>query len=58
MQESSASSFLCPRNLFQSETPNFRDELRTGMDAEQWIAIFFVILMVGSVVAYGAVSLI
>jgi len=28
------------------------------MDSEQWIAIFFVILMVGSVIAYSAVSLI
>jgi len=28
------------------------------MDSEQWIAIFFVLLMVGSAIAYGAVSLI
>jgi hypothetical protein len=28
------------------------------MDSEQLIAIFFVLLMVGSAIAYGAVSLI
>jgi len=28
------------------------------MDSEQWIAIFFVILMLGSAIAYGAVALI
>jgi len=27
------------------------------MTTEQWIAIFFVVLMVGSMVAWGAVSL-
>jgi hypothetical protein len=29
-----------------------------GMDSEQLIAIFFVLLMVGSAIAYSAVSLI
>jgi len=28
------------------------------MTSEQWIAIFFTVLMVGSAIAYGAVSLI
>jgi hypothetical protein len=40
-----------------SETSIFRDRLHSRMDTEQWIAIFFVVLMVGSTIAIGVGSL-
>lgn len=39
------------------ETTTNADEVPASMTTEQWIAIFFVVLMVGSMVAWGAVSL-
>jgi hypothetical protein len=40
-----------------SETANFWDTLSVDMDSEQWIAIFFVVLMIGSTIALGVGSL-
>lgn len=41
-----------------SETPNPTDAIEPSMNSEQLLAIFFTLLMVGSAIAYGAVSLI
>ena len=45
------------RNL-TSETHKTGESNRSRMTSEQWIAIFFTVLMIGSAIAFGAVSLI
>ena len=43
--------------LLMIETTTNADGVPADMTTEQWIAIFFVVIMVGSMVAWGAVSL-
>lgn len=40
--------------MVRSENNTFSDRVHSRMESEKWIAIFFVVLMVGSVVAMGA----
>jgi hypothetical protein len=44
--------------VWGSETHKTQRAQRSVMTSEQWIAIFFTLLMVGSAIAMGAVSLI
>lgn len=41
----------------ESETANYRNPHISDMEIEKWIAIFFVVLMVGSSIAIGAGTL-
>jgi len=48
----------CTTHSSMSETHKPDETDRFCMTSEQWIAIFFTLLMIGSAIAFGAVSLI
>ena len=48
----------CTTHSSMSETHKPDETDHFCMTSEQWIAIFFTLLMIGSAIAFGAVSLI